>query len=125
MTQKHYIDSSDDEDLYSENKDKDPDFSLNDNEESEFEEESHEEETCNYKLEITENPSEEKYYIVSESSLQRLLSVCHICCGQCIPIVEYSKGSMILTLSLPVRMVILINGSHSHHTRSCHGSICI
>lgn len=25
--------------------------------------------------------------------------MCHICCGQCIPIVEYSKGSMILTLS--------------------------
>lgn len=94
-----YIDSDDDEDLYSENKDEDPDFSLSDNEESEFEEESDNEETCNYRLESTENPSEEKYYIVSESSLQRLLSVCHICCGQCIPIVEYSKGSMISTLS--------------------------
>jgi hypothetical protein len=79
--------------------DEDPDFTPSDIEESEFEEESDEEETCNYRLETTENPSEEKYYIVSESSLHKLLSVCQTCCGQCTPLIEYNKGSMISTIS--------------------------
>ncbi|XP_061179861.1 uncharacterized protein LOC133188445 [Saccostrea echinata] len=87
---------SSDEDY--DNRDVDSDFNASDFEDSELDEESDEEETCNYRLDETDNPSEEKYYVVSESALSQLLSVCNACNGKSVPLVEYSKGSMISTV---------------------------
>ncbi|CAC5426251.1 unnamed protein product [Mytilus coruscus] len=43
---------------------------------------------------------EEKYYKVSETALFQLLSVCRECNSQCVPIIEFSIGTMISTSSV-------------------------
>ena len=78
--------------------DSDPDDSFH---ESEEEGDSGDEwETNNCRLEITDNPMDEKYYLVSESALCELLFLCRVCDSQCIPVIEYSKGTMIYTSSV-------------------------
>ena len=89
--------SSDDENY--DYRDVDSDFNASDFDSSEVDEESDEDETCNYRLDNTDNPLEEKYYVVSESALAQLLSVCNICNGNSVPLVEHSKGAMISTVS--------------------------
>ena len=57
-------------------------------------------ELVNYRMEVTENPTDEKYYIVSESALCELLSQCKTCNEACIPCIDYSKGTMISVVSM-------------------------
>ncbi|CAC5358756.1 unnamed protein product [Mytilus coruscus] len=58
------------------------------------------EETSNYRMEECNNPVEEKYYMVSETALFQLLSVCRECNRRYVPIIEFSRGTMISTSSV-------------------------
>ena len=82
--------------------DSDPDYSRDDSfHESEEEGDSGDKwETNNCSQEVTDNPMDEKYYLVSESALCELLFLCRVCDSQCIPVIEYSKGTMICTSSV-------------------------
>ena len=76
--------------------DSDPDYNPDDSfHELEEEGDSGDEWETNNRLEVTDNPMDEKYYLVSESALCELLSLCRVCDSQCIPVIEYSKGTMI------------------------------
>ena len=63
-----------------------PDESIMDSEDKD--DSGDEWETSNYRLEITEVPEQEKYYLVSESSLYKILSKCQTCNSCCIPFIE-------------------------------------
>jgi len=98
----------------------DPDYNPDDSfHESEEEGDSGDEwETNNCRLEVTDNPMDEKYYLVSESALCELLSLCRVCDSQCIPVIEYSKGTMICTSS------VCGNGHVSKwQSQSCHNRL--
>ncbi|XP_063436058.1 uncharacterized protein LOC134717453 [Mytilus trossulus] len=92
-------DDEDDVDAY----DNDPDYIYNESEEEDGDDEygsDDEEETSNYRMEECNDPVEEKYYMVSETALFQLLSVCRECNNRCIPIIEFSRGTMISTSSV-------------------------
>ncbi|VDH93848.1 Hypothetical predicted protein [Mytilus galloprovincialis] len=59
--------------------DNDPDYIYNESEEDDEYGSDDEEETSNYRMEECNDPVEEKYYMVSETALFRLLSVCREC----------------------------------------------
>lgn len=54
----------------------------------------------NYRIEVCTDPVEEIYYMVSETALFQLLSVCWQCNSRCFPLIEFSKGTMISTSSV-------------------------
>ncbi|XP_052099541.1 uncharacterized protein LOC127734027 [Mytilus californianus] len=92
-------DDEDDVDEY----DNDPDYIYNESEEEDGDDEygsDEDEETSNYRMEEYNNPIEEKYYMVSETALFQLLSVCRECNSRCVPIIEFSRGTMISTSSV-------------------------
>lgn len=66
---------------------------------SDDEDDDNEEGLENYRLSCTTIPNEERYYIVSESSLCDLLSLCRTCHQETTPIIEYSRGTMISVVS--------------------------
>ena len=91
------------------------DFEENDSEGDDSEDEY---ETNNYRLENRSLPGSENYYIVSESSLCKLLSVCRFCNSTFIPIIDYSKGTLISTSS------VCSNGHvFSWQSQSCHNKL--
>ncbi|XP_071138376.1 uncharacterized protein [Mytilus edulis] len=92
-------DDEDDVDEY----DNDSDYIYNESEEEDGDDEygsDDEEETSNYRMEECNDPVEEKYYMVFETALFQLLSVCRECNNRCIPIIEFSRGTMISTSSV-------------------------
>ena len=56
-----------------------------------------EEAEVNYKLNPGGPPDEEHQFIVSESALTELLSVCHFCCSEATSFIHFTKGTMIAT----------------------------
>lgn len=56
----------------------------------------------NYKLQNSASPVEEKQFLISESSLNELLSVCRYCCGETASFIKHTRGTMIVTNSVCV-----------------------
>ncbi|VDI11931.1 Hypothetical predicted protein, partial [Mytilus galloprovincialis] len=107
-------DDEDDVDEY----DNDPDYIYNESEEEDGDDEygsDDEEETSNYRMEECNDPVEEKYYMVSETALFQLLSVCRECNNRCIPIIEFSRGTMISTSS-----VCAFGHVYKWKSKNCH-----
>lgn len=96
------LEMEDDDDELSDFDPNDPEYIFEESDEEDDNDSGDEDEpeTSNYRLEETNNPIEENYYMVSESSLFQLLSVCRTCNNVSIPVIEYSKGTMICTSSV-------------------------
>ncbi|XP_033731243.1 uncharacterized protein LOC117320869 [Pecten maximus] len=53
--------------------------------------------SMNYCFENDVSPLEEKQFLVSETALGELLSVCRYCLGKCTPLLQFTRGTMIVT----------------------------
>ncbi|XP_052106632.1 uncharacterized protein LOC127739086 [Mytilus californianus] len=107
-------DNEDDVDEY----DNDPDYIYNESEEEDGDDEygsDDEKETSNYRLEEGKDPVDEKYYMVSETALFQLLSVCRECNLRCVPIIKFSRGTMISTSS-----VCALGHVYRWKSKNCH-----
>lgn len=81
---------SEEEDNY----DSDPDFDLD-----EAEEDDEDIPNESYSLRTNPPPEEEGQFLVAESSLAKLLGKCDICGEVCNPVVQFTRGTMIGTVS--------------------------
>ena len=54
----------------------------------------------NYKLSPESSPLDEKQFVVSESPLYQILSICQYCCSEATPYIQYTKGTLISTTSV-------------------------
>lgn len=72
----------------------------------------------NYRLENDVSPVEEKQFLVSETALTELLSVCRYCSGDCTPLIQFTRGTMIVTRS------VCVNGhSFTWKSQPCHKTL--
>lgn len=69
----------------------------------------------NYKLNLKPTPVEEKQFLVSESALAELLSVCRYCSREAVPIIQNSKGTLIVANSVCVNGHLSIWRSQPSH----------
>ncbi|XP_021342022.1 uncharacterized protein LOC110454168 isoform X2 [Mizuhopecten yessoensis] len=72
----------------------------------------------NYVLSGDSDVASEKQFLVSESALHRVLSVCKTCHGMCKTVINYSKGTMISTTS-----VCPFGHVYEWKSQSCHNSL--
>ena len=73
------------------------------------------EENKNYRLNAKATPEEQKQFLVSESALAELLSVCRYCSSEAVPVITVSKGTLIETNSICVNGHLSIWKSQSSH----------
>ncbi|CAC5398255.1 unnamed protein product [Mytilus coruscus] len=66
-------------------------------------------------MEECNDPVEEEYYMVSETAFFQLLSVCRECNSRCVPINEFSRGTMISTSS-----VCALGHVYKWKSQNCH-----
>ncbi|XP_069141064.1 uncharacterized protein [Argopecten irradians] len=72
----------------------------------------------NYRLENDVTAVEEKQFLVSETALTELLSVCRYCSGDCTPLIQFTRGTIIVTRS------VCVNGhSFTWKNRPCHKTL--
>lgn len=72
----------------------------------------------NYKLDSKATPAEEKQFMVSESALAELLSVCRYCSGEAVALIKNTRGSMVVTNT------VCLNGHVSiWKSQSCHNTL--
>ena len=122
-----YDDSSDAFTEMHQDLDMDPDFYPESemSEESEDGDESGSDGPSNYKLEETDDPCQEKYYLVSESCLKNLLSTCKSCGESCTSFIEFTKGSLIATSSVCTNGHVRRWQSQSLHNKLPWGKLLI
>lgn len=72
----------------------DSDLEVDDDEDGEGEVQ-----TATYKLRQDTAPMDEKQFLVSETALAELLSVCRYCSAECTPVIKFFRGTFIYTSS--------------------------
>ena len=108
----NYSDGDDDDDNYQPTN---YDESSTDDDDNDYEVQQ-----MNYKLSPESSPLDEKQFVISESALYQILSVCQYCCSEATPYIQYTKGTIISTTSVCINGHISC-GKVSHHTRLCLG----
>ncbi|XP_033758979.1 uncharacterized protein LOC117341233 [Pecten maximus] len=74
----------------------------------------------NYKLASDNDISSEKQFLVSESALNKVLSVCRTCGGHCENVVKFAKGTMVCVASVSSQGHVF-EWKFRHATILCHG----
>ncbi|CAC5379625.1 unnamed protein product [Mytilus coruscus] len=77
----------------------------------------------NYKLNSKATPAEEKQFMVSESALAELLSVCRYCSGEAVALIKNTRGSMVVTNTVCLNGHVSIWKSHSCHNTLPWGNL--
>lgn len=94
----------------------DSDLEVDDDEDGEGEVQ-----TATYKLR-QDKPVDEKQFLVSETALAELLSVCRYCSAECTPVIKFFRGTFIYTSSKCLMDMNLL-GVVNHATTLCLGPI--
>ena len=89
----------DEDDNYSDGDDDDDDYQPT-YDESSTDDDDCEVQQMNYKLSPESSPLDEKQFVVSESALYQILSVCQYCCSEATSYIQYTKGTLISTTSV-------------------------
>ncbi|CAC5417815.1 unnamed protein product [Mytilus coruscus] len=69
----------------------------------------------NYKLNSKATPDEEKQFMMSESALAELLSVCRYCSGEAVALIKNTRGSMVVINTVWLNGHVSIWKSQSSH----------
>ncbi|CAG2238602.1 unnamed protein product [Mytilus edulis] len=77
----------------------------------------------NYKLNSKATSAEEKQFMVSESALSELLSVCRYCSGEAVALIKNTKGSMVVTNTVCLKGHVSIWKSQSCHNNLPWGNL--
>ncbi|XP_076110383.1 uncharacterized protein LOC143079094 isoform X1 [Mytilus galloprovincialis] len=113
---------SDSDDEVAEPEDSDSDYNPTDDEMS-SDDDSDTESEMNYKLNSKATPAEEKQFMVSESALSELLSVCRYCSGEAVALIKNTKGSMVVTNTVCLKGHVSIWKSQSCHNNLPWGNL--
>ncbi|XP_071160693.1 uncharacterized protein [Mytilus edulis] len=105
-----------DDDEVSSHADSDEDYQPSDDDQSsDADADDMNDEPKNYRLNAKATPEEQKQFLVSESALAELLSVCRYCSSEAVPVITVSKGTLIETNSICVNGHLSIWKSQSSH----------
>ena len=108
----------DEDDNYSDGDDDDDDYRPTYDESSTDDDDENDDceaQQMNYKLSPDSSPLDEKQFVVSESALYQILSVCQYCCSEATPYIQYTKGTLISTTSVCINGHISLWKSQPSH----------
>ncbi|CAC5374863.1 unnamed protein product [Mytilus coruscus] len=106
--------NSDDDEVFS-HADSDEEYQPSDDDQSSDDDGDDNGEHKNYRLNAKATTEEQKQFLVSESALAELLSVCRYCSSEAVPVIQVSKGTLIVTNSICVNGHLSIRKSQSSH----------
>ncbi|CAC5426232.1 unnamed protein product [Mytilus coruscus] len=101
--------------IVSSHADSDEDYQPSDDDQSSDDNSDEKDDHKNYRLNAKATPEEQKQFLLSESALAELLSVCRYCSSEAVPVIQVSRGTLIVTNSVCVNGHLSIWKSQSSH----------